>query len=304
MKRLVLLLFLFLSITAPASAGVTFTGDFETGDLSQWALVQNCDPSRSFVYSHASTPSYPIPLQGTYAMREQAANADRWDGNANPVCSTTYTTKNPRAQVGSSNLLVAGNTYVEQFAVYVPTDFPSAVPGSDWFLFQEDFGEPFEGSPPLSFGIDNIAGFQSFTVDWCPDGASQCETRWSTPITKGSWHVFEVLKKMSTADNGTAGNGVMDLKFDGAIQTFNATTVSGRSEDRGTASWTGAGANTRIKVPTMDPSPHINGVPTTNSSYRFYNNVYYGPGINTSPIPRLFFDCNKIATTTAEAEIC
>src|SRR3954452_18389339 len=55
-----------------AQAAVTFTGDFESGDLSQWDLVQAC-PDDATVYSADSHPDWPAPVEGTHALRLSVA---------------------------------------------------------------------------------------------------------------------------------------------------------------------------------------------------------------------------------------
>ena len=88
-----------LVATSSAQAAVTFTGDFETGDLSQWTLRQACDDDAT-VYSAESEPSWPAPVDGTHALRLSVADTHVLSGGtmncdailgkpARPVCSQT-----------------------------------------------------------------------------------------------------------------------------------------------------------------------------------------------------------------------
>ena len=62
-----------LIVTSSAQASVTFTGDFETGDLSQWNYRQYCNDDAT-VYSSDSAPDWPAPVDGTYALRMSVAD--------------------------------------------------------------------------------------------------------------------------------------------------------------------------------------------------------------------------------------
>lgn len=298
MRRILLITALFvLALVSPASASYIFDGDLETGDLSQFPLVQNCNNARALVYD-SSNPGLPAPAEGTYALRLQANYTDYWTGPGDQTCVSSDPLPNPpwmtrRSQVASSALLDEGEVYYQSFYVYIASNFPTAVDGSSgskFFLFQEDFGTPFNGSPPMDFGIKTIGGVQSFMLEQLDYSTNTDIVRWSTPITKGAWHRFVIRKKWSVHDlaDGGSVSGFIDLKYDGTIQTFS-------SGDRGTALW-GGGNTSRLYAPTLDPNQ-------TNGSYRMYLNDYYGGEIPSSAaIPQVMFDGARIVTTLAEAE--
>ncbi|UGS38395.1 hypothetical protein DSM104329_04821 [Capillimicrobium parvum] len=265
---------------ASAQASAIFNGDFEPGNMSQWAVVQNCATTRNTAYSAATQPTWPAPVSGTFANRTQAAYTDHWTGPGNQACDTSSGSR--RAQQGSTNILAPNTTVWEGFWTYVPTNFNAGIDGSPdrWFVMQEDFGAPFSGPPPYSFDIGNVNGVQSFMLDKVGCGGGCQTTAWSKPIAKGAWHHFVVQKRIS-ADDTTAG-GSHKLWFDNVQQTFTAGT---RSADYLTAYGRTLATN-------------------ASENYRFYLNTYFGKSVPTiSAIPTLYFDGARVGTTRADADL-
>ena len=147
-----------------------------------------------------------------------AAPADTYAARFNVLNSDVYPatpTANPRAQVSSSTFLAPGTTVWESWSVYFPTDFPDVPSGgtNNFYLFQEDYGPPYNGSPPLGFDIANISGVQKMTLS---RGAQYSyDTIWTTTLTKGQWYSFLVHKKFAMD-----ATGFIEFWLNGVKQTF------------------------------------------------------------------------------------
>jgi hypothetical protein len=184
-----------------------FQGDFETGDLSQWALQyppggKACSdggaPSMT-VYSAADAPGgAPPPRQGTYAVRFHTLNTDT---NATANCTTT---DNPRTQLQSSDSLEkAGDEIWEQWSTYFPATFPN-LPTEDfctdlatcWLLNQESYAAPFGQPPALGWDIETLGGDAGDSIALAHAGSAPL---YKVLLTRGQWVDFLVHKKMSSS---------------------------------------------------------------------------------------------------------
>lgn len=94
-------------------------------------------------------------------------------------------TENPRAQLlTEEKLFLINDEAWEAWSIYFPTSFPkmnSSVNG--WFLFQEDYGPPFDGSPSLGWGVGFIHGEERITLN---RGAPKYDSIWNIPHKKFS----------------------------------------------------------------------------------------------------------------------
>ncbi len=187
-----------VSITAPTSSGASFTGNFETGNLRQYTMVQQCTPDRVTVYSASSQPTWPTPREGTYAARFNVYDSDVYP------CTPT---ENPRAQIGSSNYIKAGDEDWAAFSLYLPTNMPE-VPSHGWVILQSFYGSPGGGSGAAHLALTHNES----------SGATQFEYPggWRTPIVKGRWHDFMVHVKFSKDPT----QGWVELWYNGVQQTF------------------------------------------------------------------------------------
>ena len=159
-----------VTITAPTTSGAAFTGNFETGSLSQYSMIQQCAPDRVTVYSAGSQPTWPAPREGTYAARFNVYDTDVYP------CTPT---ENPRAQIGSSNFVKEGDEYWVAFSVYFPTNLPDVTP-YDWVILQSFYGSPGGGSGPAHFSL-GWDGRLGKTV------LSYAETNLAIPLVRGQW---------------------------------------------------------------------------------------------------------------------
>jgi PKD repeat protein len=250
---LVLSLAALVVLPASAHANILFDGGFETGSLSQWPVTQMCAPDRATVYSASSQPTWPAPASGSYALRFHVLNSD---------VSPCTPTSNPRAQILGSNL-APGDDRWETFQAYFPASFPNM---SSWFLFQEDYGAPYNGSPPLGFGVHTVNGVQQ--MDLSRGAQYNYDTIWKMPLTKGHWYTFLVHKRFAKDSSG-----FVELWVDGQPQTF-------------------SNGQTRMYTQTMHSD--------ATGSYQFYLNSYRA--INTASVVDTFFDGARIGTTRADVD--
>jgi hypothetical protein len=246
------LVFAALLFPGSAQARTMFDGGFETGNLSQWPLRQMCSSNRATVYSARSRPNWPAPASGRYALRLEVYNSD---------VSPCTPTDNPRAQIATSTMLAAGHDYWERFQVYFPSTWPST---SSWQLFQQDYGSPWNGSPPLGFAVHRMNGVDTMGMD---RGANHnYDEIWRARLTRGHWYTFLVHKFMSSSDSA----GYVELWVDGARQSF----VNGA---------------TRFHTNTL-ASDHA-------GSYQFFLNDYRAA--NTANVSDVFFDGAQVRATRA-----
>lgn len=192
-----------VTVTSPAPAGrVLFTGDFETGDLSQLAAVQQCRPGRITVYTGASKPypTAPDPRRGRYAAAFHVLNSD---------IAPCTPTENPRAQAYTSeSLFRPGDEVWEAWSVFVPGDFPlvqcpsggcAEVDGSthgSWFILQQDYGPPYHSVAPTEFKIAAYNGVNHFELN------GLIGLQWHAPVPVGRWNDFLVHKRFATDATG------------------------------------------------------------------------------------------------------
>lgn len=184
---------------------VVFTGDFETGNLSQWAYIEQCRPERILVYDASTAPAgAPMPRQGRYAARFRVLDTD-----VSPCTST----ENPRAEVETSEqLLRPGNDIWEFWSVYIPVDH--ATPRDGWFLFQEDYGAPWDGPPAIGWIYDFYSTPHQFRVD--RGQGYEDQVAWY-PMIKGRWADFLIHKKLANTNNG---GGFIEAWIDGVAVRF------------------------------------------------------------------------------------
>jgi len=198
--------------TTTASGQLVFVGDFETGSLSQWSYVERCQPDRILVYSTANAPAgAPAPRRGSYAARFRVQNTD-----VAPCTSTD----GARAELETAETLFKpGDERWEAWSVFIPGNHPTPKCGScsngDWMMFQEDYGNPWDGSASIGWFVDLTSSPNRFRMDrgeqygWDQPAGS--------PLVVDRWVDFLVHKKFA---NTTSGGGFVEAWVDGKQLTF------------------------------------------------------------------------------------
>jgi hypothetical protein len=166
----------------PALAATIWTGDFETGDLSQWK-AEMVSPDRLEVVKD------PI-RQGRFALKAtviQGDNPINASGNRNELL-------NPTPQPEGSE------SYYSWSTMFSP-DYPSEY---TWQVFTQ-WHQPEDccGSPPVQFAI--MGEDIQLTL-------STAQTLvWHAPLVRGVWHDFILHVKFSNNPN----TGFVELWYDG-----------------------------------------------------------------------------------------
>jgi hypothetical protein len=187
----------FRSAATPAPQPALWSGDFETGDLSQWSLNQSCPGG-------VATVTSPV-RSGRYAAKFTVS-----DSSTNANCPLVPTS-DPRAQLVGPPMFTEGSDDYIGFSTYFPANFPTI--SSGWMQIAEIYGPPYGGSP--SIGID-VTG-NRLTLD--RDPTHIWDTIWISPseIPKGvGWENFVLHVKFSTDPSV----GFVELWLNGVRQAF------------------------------------------------------------------------------------
>lgn len=193
---------------------VTFNGDFETGDLSQWSYIERCGNDRIQVYSTANMPAgAPPPREGKYAARFRVLDSD-----VEPCTSS----ENPRAELETpEELFKPGDDRWEAWSMYIPADTPEPLCGAcidrGWFVIQEDYGAPFDGSPAIGWNLDFTTAPHTFRMD--RGEQYDHDQPGIVSMIKGRWIDLLVHKKFA---NTASGGGFVEAWVDGMPITFKA----------------------------------------------------------------------------------
>lgn len=184
----------------PASSAPVFVDGFEGGSLEKWS-VQACEDDRAKVYTAQSEPTWPAPAEGESAVRLMALNSD---------VSPCTPTGNPRSQIIADEGMKPGSEVWQAWSVLFPENFPEL---SSWHVFQQDHGDPFNGSPSLGFG----ASGNELSLD---RGEQYGYDRvWTAPLQRNHWYQFLVHKKLATDESG-----FVEFWLDGVPQTLDGQT--------------------------------------------------------------------------------
>jgi chitodextrinase len=156
----------------PPSPGVSFVGDAETGNASQWCFVHSALP--------VGVVTSPV-RDGRYAYKSEVR-----DGAL--IYSTERSEYSNGPNVCDRDKFVAGEETWTAVSVYLPLDFPKY---SHWSLVTQ-FKEPFGGTPPQQINLQND--------QWSIVGAASISPRprWVLGgVRRGAWTDFLVHHKWS-----------------------------------------------------------------------------------------------------------
>ncbi|MFL5346542.1 MAG: heparin lyase I family protein [Hyalangium sp.] len=168
--------------TTPAPSTPVWSGNFETGSLSQWSGQQRVSADRLQLVSS--------PLrEGRYALKvtvKQGDNPISASGNRNELFRLTHEP--------------VGSEYYYRWSTMFAPDFPSP---KTWQLFAQWHHEGSSGSPPVEFVVNN--GVMSLNCS-----GTQV---WSTPLVRGAWQDFVFHAKWSP----NASVGFVELYLNGQL---------------------------------------------------------------------------------------
>jgi fibronectin type 3 domain-containing protein len=191
-----------VTVNNTVTSALLWSGDFETGNLSQWSLNQSCvGPTPPAGVTVVTSPV----RSGKYATAFTVADTST---SANCPYVPTAT---PRAQLVGPALFNPGDDRYIAFSTYFPAGFPAT---TDWFQIGEIYGPPFGGSPSMGIGLTG----NRLTLD--RDPTHNWDNIWtaSTDIAKGTgWEDLVLHVKFSTDPSV----GFVELWRNGVRQTFN-----------------------------------------------------------------------------------
>jgi hypothetical protein len=168
--------------TTPPPSTVVWTGNFETGDRSQWSGAQMVSADRLQVVSS--------PLrEGRYALKvtvKQGDNPINASGNRNELYRMTHE--------------AVGSEYYYRWSTMFAPDFPSP---KTWQLFAQWHHEGNSGSPPVEFVVNN--GQLSLNCS-----GTQV---WQAPLVRGVWQDFVFHARWSP----NASVGFVELYHNGQL---------------------------------------------------------------------------------------
>ncbi len=189
----------------PASSAPLFVGDYSTGDLSQWPVIQNKlvnDPPKYY------PGGYPVTIQydpaGAYVARYELRDGD---GDI-PAGSGTERTE----VSGGGNSSITGGREGEVRYYEFWTKFPSGwTNNGSWGVTNQWHGDG-PGSPPVAFGWNTWDGYPT---QWALRTGQNATVLWSAPIDTDQWHKVTMEIKWSRTSSG-----YVKLWYDGVPQTL------------------------------------------------------------------------------------
>lgn len=167
------------------SSSLLWNATFDGGVWPPGKIIQACNSNRVTIYNVAAKPAgAPDPRIGNYALAIRTLNADKW-----PDCFAS-STHFSRSQVLSPDFIKPGMELWEEFSLCIPSNFPTMADGT-FFLFQEDYGAPFQSNPPSAWYLQNYNGVLHLQLTGNYVAATKAVSpMWHGPVTKGSWMVI------------------------------------------------------------------------------------------------------------------
>lgn len=193
-----------------------------------------------------------------FAMNQSAPGAvtevEDPDGSGQPVFQMTVAnadvapvtpTADPRAQLLSPSIIQPGDEFWWSGRFYLPSDFPSSVPG--WLTVMEGpYGPPFDGTPPWHIEVNGES------IQWTRNDTYDYDVPWQMPLVRGQWIDVVVHELFSEA-------GWVEMWLNGQQITF---------FDSDTYNPGGEPATTRLSMQTRDQSNNGGANFTVIQSYR------------------------------------
>jgi len=153
--------------------------------------------------------------------------------------------ENPRAQVLSPPEIESGDEIWWSSSFYLPSSFPSSVPG--WLnLLEGPYGAPFNGSPPWQIQVVGNS------IQWTRNKTYSWDVPWKMPLVKEKWVDVLVHERFGSS-------GYVEMWIDGQPITF----FSGSTYNP-----LHAGSTTHLNMATMDASNNGGGNMVILQSYR------------------------------------
>jgi hypothetical protein len=208
----------------PGNGSVVFNGDFSTGDLSQFNVVEACPgPSPAKGIQAVSSPVHPgYKYSAMFTVTDQSIN---------PICANLGSPGNPEANLIKSGLFTPGKDLYIGFSTFFPSNFPTMCTpwvSACWMQVMEMYGRPYGGSSPVAIGVVGnkmVMGNHTGTI-WTS----------SQNITKGTaWEDIVIHVVLSTSSSvgyvELWNNGVQQTFTNGSTKFYEATMANGVNWD-------------------------------------------------------------------------
>ncbi|HTI33121.1 MAG TPA: heparin lyase I family protein [Miltoncostaea sp.] len=175
------------------------TGDYDTGDLSQWSGHQSLRPySLTLVHSPAR--------QGAYAARFEVRAGD------DPICAAGGGCYGDRSEVQMGTNEREGDERWYSWSTMFAPDFPRY---SAWQVVSQWHAQA-DGSPPIGFFVQNDQLVLEFHRYAAPGQPIDIVDAWRGPLDRGRWQDIRLHVKWSGSD----AVGFVELWINGVQQTF------------------------------------------------------------------------------------
>ena len=175
------------------------TGDYNTGDISQWSGHQNL---RSYSLTTVRSPV----REGAYAARFEVRNGD------DPLCAAGWGCFGDRAEVQMYTGETEGQERWYSWSTMIAADFPRY---STWQVISQWHANA-DGSPPIGFFAVNDDLVLQFHRYSSPGNAIDIVTPWKGSLRRGQWQDIRLHVKWSGSDSV----GFVELWINGQPQTF------------------------------------------------------------------------------------
>ena len=175
------------------------SGDFNTGDLSQWSGHQNL---RSYSLTTVSSPA----REGAYAARFEVRRGD------DPLCAAGWGCYGDRSEVQMSTGEAEGQERWYSWSTMIGADFPRT---TAWQVVSQWHANA-EGSPPIGFYAENDDLVLRFHRHSGPGQLINIVNAWRGSLRRGSWQDIRLHVKWSASDSV----GFVELWINGVAQSF------------------------------------------------------------------------------------
>jgi hypothetical protein len=191
---------------ADADTGRVFTGDYSTGDFSQWPSVQNAT-------YNGSGQDY-VPTSAASIVSDQGTgNAARYELDSDATGGSQRSEVSADEGTGGTE----GQTLWYQFSTKFDPAFPKNHRDLGWGLTNQWHQDVDAGSPPIGWYVDQRNGYWSLTIQKQSSPGVYLQTFSIFDVPLGSdWHDVKMQIRWSASDD----IGFVRLWLNGVRQNF------------------------------------------------------------------------------------
>jgi hypothetical protein len=208
---LVVATFVLAGCATPTAVAVPlFTGDYATGDFSQWPVVQTRaynDSGKDYVPSYSARIVQDATKGNVARFEVRAGDVPGFGGG-----------ERSEVQGGPDTGGAEGEMRWYRFATKFDPSFPLNHADLGWGVTDQWHASDANGSPPVSWTVDVKNGYWSLTIEKqsAPGAYVQTIPIFETPLNVGQWHDVTMQINWSASDE----KGWIRLWHNGIRQTF------------------------------------------------------------------------------------